>query len=748
MAINLEITTIIDAQNRQIAQADLPAANIQITGTATDPNDVNAQFEYSWAVLDKPPTSAAALNANFGAVVNMQNIDVWGTYRIFCIVRNITTGELSSQNPLTAHSSFFVDLSVVSTNRQLEKPARTQRDWNDEYWRLVDVVDALQDGGNGLPMCGVETWENDGDFLIYDTTCFDSPSGDTEGFHAISAREPAFTGYLPKASYGLASTWGDGWNTIIPQLANNPAQQWADDVYYPGIVAVADLYDMITVNGYYTPQGVNLSNALLSTSLTSLVMSPAKFVTALYGNQTNTTYLNTITNEPITGDEKHFVAPLTSLDEFNDYTAATGVAPTANVLQTALTYYQKYTMGRSSIGNLGDVDLTTTAPNDGDVLVWDSSVGTGTHVSAFGQAMITGAWVPAAQSGGGGVQDKILEANTKVETVETQADGSDAHINFTINGEDAFRMFLPVGHDTPNNVLSPWKDCLNDLGTAEYRFRDLHICRDLYVGGNRVAVDSAGQMTVTDSTTTERKVLGYTGIETTDSIIKFNSATGSWETATQNLGTIQGVTAGTGLIGGGTSGFVTLSVSGLTTSEIAPSSLLTSTETFVDTDSQLMTAKAILDLIQANTSTSIVHTFDSHLGGSFTDEVTYNASGYSTGLGRSPLMFIFKNPHSSTLSLKDFSFTCSHMHSTDLQFSFVAFSNAEMLQNIYTTISGQYTMTKTNIDPNVNNEGIGSVEAALGVTIPAGSYFGLMLNGYEKTGQDNQRWHLTVEAMS
>jgi len=64
-------------------------------------------------------------------------------------------------------------------------------------------------------------------------------------------------------------------------------------------------------------------------------------------------------------------------------------------------------------------------------------------------------------------------------------------------------------------------------------------------------------------------------------------------------GDINGVTAGTGLSGGGTSGTVTLNVSGLTVSEIAAGSILVAGETFADNDTSLMTAAAINDRIES-----------------------------------------------------------------------------------------------------------------------------------------------------
>jgi len=80
--------------------------------------------------------------------------------------------------------------------------------------------------------------------------------------------------------------------------------------------------------------------------------------------------------------------------------------------------------------------------------------------------------------------------------------------------------------------------------------------------------------------------------------ISYNSSTGAFS-FTNDAGDIESVTAGTGLSGGGSSGAVTLNVSGLTVSELAGGSLQTSGEAFSDSDAILMTAAAVNDRIQA-----------------------------------------------------------------------------------------------------------------------------------------------------
>ena len=94
---------------------------------------------------------------------------------------------------------------------------------------------------------------------------------------------------------------------------------------------------------------------------------------------------------------------------------------------------------------------------------------------------------------------------------------------------------------------------------------------------------------IADGTVANDKFLG---LDSNNKIVK--------ETVTSSSGDIEGVTAGTGLSGGGTTGTVTLNVSGLTVSEIAGGSLTTSSESFVDNDTTLMTSAAISDKINSS----------------------------------------------------------------------------------------------------------------------------------------------------
>ena len=101
-------------------------------------------------------------------------------------------------------------------------------------------------------------------------------------------------------------------------------------------------------------------------------------------------------------------------------------------------------------------------------------------------------------------------------------------------------------------------------------------------------------------------------------------------------GTIEGVTAGTGLSGGGTSGTVTLNVAGVTVSELAGAAVQTSGEAFADNNTSLMTSASIQDKILSYGYTTAVGditgvTAGSHLtGGGTSGTVTLNVNAYSS----------------------------------------------------------------------------------------------------------------------
>lgn len=137
--VNLTITRLIDTEN---------------SFDQTNVNLIVGFYRFDFYFIDKPTGSAVSFDTSFGAdkVVTINNIDTWGSYRIFAIaerkdvVSNVfpTTiaGVKSEENPLKAPESQFVTLSVESSNNSLEKPANFERNWKEKYDKLIDVVDS------------------------------------------------------------------------------------------------------------------------------------------------------------------------------------------------------------------------------------------------------------------------------------------------------------------------------------------------------------------------------------------------------------------------------------------------------------------------------------------------------------------------------------------------------------------------------------------------------------------------------
>ena len=108
-----------------------------------------------------------------------------------------------------------------------------------------------------------------------------------------------------------------------------------------------------------------------------------------------------------------------------------------------------------------------------------------------------------------------------------------------------------------------------------------------------VTINFAGGLTVSDFDANSILLTGETFVDTDGNIMTAAAINDLIVSKGYGTGTITEVAAGTALSGGGTSGSVTLNVSGVTTSEIAPTSLQLSSESFVNSDTVLMTAAAV-----------------------------------------------------------------------------------------------------------------------------------------------------------
>jgi len=138
----MAITLTLTASTPTPSEENLPV-NVALTASAVDSDDSGASFSFSWHIIDKPPSSTASLSDRRVQNPNLNGVDIWGSYRLFCIAQNTTSGVTSEQDPLAATADSFINVEVLSEARDLVKPAKSQRNWHTRYWELVDVVEHL-----------------------------------------------------------------------------------------------------------------------------------------------------------------------------------------------------------------------------------------------------------------------------------------------------------------------------------------------------------------------------------------------------------------------------------------------------------------------------------------------------------------------------------------------------------------------------------------------------------------------------
>lgn len=152
--------------DKVIAQADLPL-NVALFGSAVDTANPAATFSFQWTLLRKPVGSTVSLSANNVSNPTLNDVDVWGNYRLFLIATNTATGESSQTDPILAPNSAFTHVRVESTALALQKPAAGERDWNSLAHKWVDQLETMK-----LSLSGITgfSWEVESDGATTTTT--------------------------------------------------------------------------------------------------------------------------------------------------------------------------------------------------------------------------------------------------------------------------------------------------------------------------------------------------------------------------------------------------------------------------------------------------------------------------------------------------------------------------------------------------------------------------------------------------
>ena len=270
---------------------------------------------------------------------------------------------------------------------------------------------------------------------------------------------------------------------------------------------------------------------------------------------------------------------------------ATNASPTFNVVTATLsgvcTSISNHTTDNLSEGS-GSLYFTNERVDDrvnallqagsGISLSYDDANGTLTITGNVGD--ITGVTAGTGLSGGGSSGSVTLNVDlSELPDMTAAVDGTADELVILDNGTSSRKLVSEITLSDFNNDQG-WTSNVGDI-------------TGVTAGTGLTGGGSSGSVTLNVNTGSVTD--GSSAIPTANDVYDFVIAQGY----TTAVGDITGVTAGTGLSGGGSSGTVTLNVSGLTVSQLAAGSLQLSSESFADNDTSLMTSAAINDRIQA-----------------------------------------------------------------------------------------------------------------------------------------------------
>lgn len=115
--------------------------NVNLYGAGTDSEDGSPNFTFSWTLLKKPSTATSTLSDSALQNPVLNDVDVFGNYRLFLIITNTNTGQTSETDPVLAPNSAFVHVRVKSLELGLQKIAGGERNWDSLAHEWVDAIE-------------------------------------------------------------------------------------------------------------------------------------------------------------------------------------------------------------------------------------------------------------------------------------------------------------------------------------------------------------------------------------------------------------------------------------------------------------------------------------------------------------------------------------------------------------------------------------------------------------------------------
>lgn len=224
-----------------LASVSLPQTNIPLYGQAQDSNHPSATFLYSWT-LSKPSGSNASLSSATIQNPILNNVDVWGNYRVFLIATNTSTGEQSETDAIIAPASSFVHIRVLSADKGLQKPAVGERNWHTSYNTLVDSVENATGGASSMDqLTDVDTTgKAQGKYVRYD---------EASGKFTMQDADQVIS--IPPALADLSDVSASVNSATVGQVLVRGASEWeAQNLSVGGATKLNELSDCASVSTY------------------------------------------------------------------------------------------------------------------------------------------------------------------------------------------------------------------------------------------------------------------------------------------------------------------------------------------------------------------------------------------------------------------------------------------------------------------------------------------------------------------
>jgi len=208
MALPVAIVVYSDTP---IAATSLPSSRTFSASTSTPGTGAASIVGYQWYLLDKPPGSTSSLLNDTSVTCTLQDIDLPGSYRLFCVVED-DEGALSAEEPQPVQSgsapysfsvpptSAFAVVTALTRYAGLKKVAYGELQWLESgLWPVVDAVDILhrdvKNAGSGQPEGVVFITSGDGEV--------DANGSPARPFNPASAVAAGFTGPWQQAQAAL-----------------------------------------------------------------------------------------------------------------------------------------------------------------------------------------------------------------------------------------------------------------------------------------------------------------------------------------------------------------------------------------------------------------------------------------------------------------------------------------------------------------------------------------------------------------